>query len=822
MTSDPSSPSKAARAFVAWTVRNGRLLWAVALLLAIPATYRTVTLYAHLRSEVEELLPRESPSVRALDTLRARLPGLQFLGVVVEAKDPANLPGAERFLDDLAARVRAYPPSLAKDVRTGNGEERAFVEKHAPLYVATGDLKEILRRIEARRDYEVAKESGALMDEDAPPPSMDTSDIERKYDQELHGAKGDHLTSAELRATMLFVEAGDFTTGANESRALLERVKGDVASLDLANYGPGLRVGYASDVAINVEEMDALQEDLSVSSILVVVAVMGVIVAYYQWWKSVPVLIPPLLLATVYAFGIASLPPFNVRELNSNTAFLGSIIVGNGINVGLVLLARYREARLKGASVDEALVLGVWGARAGTLAAAAAASAAYASLMVTEFRGFRQFGTIGGIGMLTSWITAFVLVPPLAKWLDHDVPVPESKQRRHGAVMRWIVQLVESAGPGLVGLAGILAVVSLFEVSHFDTSRLEHDFNKLRRADTWEKGEGYWGRKMDALLGHYLTPTVILSDTPEDARVVEARVKESVAHGALEPFIARVVGADDVLPGAQSEKIALTTQIREDLTPKIRSLIPEDKRKVLDRLLASDDLAPITDADLPRTFTRGLREKDGTMGRTVLLYPRASDALWKADGIHAFVSAVRELATVSGRQGHVAGSIPLTGDILSSIGRDAPIASAVSFLGVVVVVLLVVRERKPSVFVLGSLVLGVLWLAGATMALGIKINFANFIAFPITFGIGVDYAVNVMARYVQDGERDVTGAVRSTGGAVALCSLTTIIGYSSLLLAKNRALSLFGLLAVLGEIACLSAALVILPATLVLLGRRRS
>ena len=70
------------------------------------------------------------------------------------------------------------------------------------------------------------------------------------------------------------------------------------------------------------------------------------------------------------------------------------------------------------------------------------------------------------------------------------------------------------------------------------------------------------------------------------------------------------------------------------------------------------------------------------------------------------------------------------------------------------------------------------------------INFANFIAFPITFGIGVDYAVNVIARYMQDGERDVTGAVRSTGGAVALCSMTTIIGYSSLLLAKNRALSL--------------------------------
>ena len=92
---------------------------------------------------------------------------------------------------------------------------------------------------------------------------------------------------------------------------------------------------------------------------------------------------------------------------------------------------------------------------------------------------------------------------------------------------------------------------------------------------------------------------------------------------------------------------------------------------------------------------------------------------------------------------------------------------------------------------------------------------------PITFGIGVDYAVNVMARYVQDGRRDINGAVRATGGAVALCSLTTILGYSSLLLARNQALFLFGSVAVMGEIACLTTAVVVLPAALVLSRRWR-
>ena len=105
------------------------------------------------------------------------------------------------------------------------------------------------------------------------------------------------------------------------------------------------------------------------------------------------------------------------------------------------------------------------------------------------------------------------------------------------------------------------------------------------------------------------------------------------------------------------------------------------------------------------------------------------------------------------------------------------------------------------------------------MTLHIKINFINFIAFPITFGIGVDYAVNVMARYLRDGKRDVGGAIRGTGGAVGLCSVTTILGYSSLLFAQNLGLFTFGLLAVLGELTCLSTAMVVLPAALQLTRR---
>jgi predicted RND superfamily exporter protein len=628
---------------------------------------------------------------------------------------------------------------------------------------------------------------------------------------------------------MLFIEVGDYDSGASKGRDLLGRVKADVAALGgLEKYAPGMRLGYASDIAINVEETEALETDLGVSSVVVVFAVMAVLLVFFKWWKSVLILFPPLLLATGYAFGLASLPPMNVTELNSNTAFLGSIIIGNGINVGLILLARYREERRRGLSVDEAITVAVYCASLGTLAAAAAAAVSYASLVVTEFRGFRQFGYIGGFGLVCSWLTAFVLMPPLMKWLDKG-PAPTGKES-HGPFDLFtsgVVKLVTKWPAAVVALATVVTLASAAILSTWTTSRLETNFSVLRRVDTWKDGEGYWGRKMDAALGRYLTPTVILTDSVEQARLIEDKVRASMKPGgALTEVLAQVRTIDDIVPAHQAEKMVEIEAIRELMTPKIRSLVPDDKREQLDKMIGDDSLKPFTSEEVPRVLLTGLREKDGTVGKSVLVFPKPSNLLWERAYIDSFVRTLRgfgkETAIPGQRPARLAGSIPMTSDILTSIDHDAPLATVVAFVGVVLTVLLVVRRATASSYVIGALVIGVLWLAGAMMALDIKINFCNFIAFPITLGIGVDYAVNVMVRFVQDGQEDVTGAVKSTGGAVTLCSSTTIIGYSSLLLAKNKALYLFGLLAVAGEVTCLVTAVIALPALLVILARRRA
>ncbi len=147
----------------------------------------------------------------------------------------------------------------------------------------------------------------------------------------------------------MIIEVGGFSTGASQAAALIRHLQDDVRALGGTDrYAPGMRIGLAGDVAISAEEMAALVQDLTLSSVVVVVAVLLALFVFYRWARSLPALFLPLALAAVYAFGLASLPPFRITELNSNTAFLGSIIIGNGINFGIIQLARYVEARRNG------------------------------------------------------------------------------------------------------------------------------------------------------------------------------------------------------------------------------------------------------------------------------------------------------------------------------------------------------------------------------------------------------------------------------------------------------------------------------------------
>jgi predicted RND superfamily exporter protein len=222
---------------------------------------------------------------------------------------------------------------------------------------------------------------------------------------------------------------------------------------------------------------------------------------------------------------------------------------------------------------------------------------------------------------------------------------------------------------------------------------------------------------------------------------------------------------------------------------------------------------PFSELDLPPMILGKFRENDGELGRIVLVDKRI-ESKDDSTALGKFVQIGRNIADSVERGAPVAGDLPISYDMFQAILQDGPKATFFAFLAVVFLVILLFRNIRTIGLVLIALSFGVIWLAGIILGLHLKINFLNFIALPITFGIGVDYGVNIFQRYREEGSGSILRVIRDTGGAVMLSSFTTSVGYSSLLIAGNQAFVSFGRLAVLGEMTCLAAAVFSLPAFL--------
>jgi predicted RND superfamily exporter protein len=800
--------------FVRFLLRHTRAILGVALALVIVAGVRTGLTYGNLRSDLEQLLPAHAPGVTALNEARQRLPGLRHLGVVVDTGGSDKAPAALRFIDDLERKARAYPAGLVAGLRSGVAEERRFVETHALQLMDPDDVRLLRESVDARRRWEIGRATGLslLTEDEDPAPEVPVQALVDKYRARAgHAATfpGDRFVSADGRTAVLVLQAGAHATSLAGDEALLDRVRDDIESLGFPSaYAAGMRVGFAGDIASRTEEARGLMMDLGISGLLVLALVGGVIAWFYRSLAAIPVLGLPAVAGTLYTFGLAALPPLSIRELNSNTAFLSSIVIGNGINSGIILLSRFREEAQRGGSRDLALVTAVRETWRPTLFAAAAAAGAYGSLLAADFRGFKQFGWIGALGMLVCWATTYVLVPPLVHVLTRQFRAPQPTPRP--SISARVASVVVERPGWVLGSAALLLALSLTAIVGRSSDWLETDFSRLRRADSFVDGERYWGKRMDATLRTYLTPVAILTGSPEAATRVARAVRELEQSHRAGDLIASVRTSEDVLPSTRHAALVEAQKLRQALTPTLLGALSEPDRLKVEQLVSDEALRPLTANDVPAALVAGLRDRSGHIDRNVLVFPKLGVGTWDAGRMAELTADLRHSAATDPGRTVVVGSLLLSSDIIEALRRDGPITISVSMAIVLAIALLAFRSFRLSLAAVFSLVCGVVLMLGVSAALGERLNFSNLIALPITFGIGADYSINVLKRLQADG--DVHKAVANTGGAVALCSAMTVIGFGSLLVAQNRALSSFGALAIAGELACLTTAVLIVSA----------
>ena len=791
------------RRYAAWLERRR---WAVvigsvgfAIVCAIAASRLEV------QADFSYLLPQDVRSVVDLRAIGKRARVLGTAMVVVEAADPAARRAAAALLRDKVARL-----PLVSEVTFDDRAKRDYGWQHRWLFAELADLERARAAIADKiADAKLAANPLYIGLDDAPaapgPSAADDLRARLKKAEADHAASGE-LVSRDGKVQMAIVRTAFSSGDVEKDRQLVAGLEQALA--ETRAVVPAADMGLAGDIIVSIEEHDSILNGMLIATVFTLVLVLGALAWFYRSALALGALSWSLALGTLATFAFTELA---IGHLNLATAFLSSIVIGNGINVGILVTARYLEELRAGADGVDALAAALAKTAAGTLAAALTASVAYGSLMITVFRGFRHFGVIGGVGILLCWVAAYTVLPAALAIARHRGLRP----RAEPPIGRWLARLLPRNLAVTAGVTIALIVgAGVVSARYLTDDPFESNFRNLRSSSAGIEKQNRWMHAVDEAFGQGIDAAFVIA-LPDHATAEALRARlRAVDAGkpARDKLFANLVTVTDLLPAEQPAKLAVLAQIRALLTGKDVDALDDADRAELAALTPPADLRALGIDDVPAALAWPFIEADGSRGKLILATAGPSFEVWDAHDTVRFSEAVRALDLPSAV--HLGGASFVFADVLEAVLSDGPRATLAAVLGAILVVLVVVGRNRHGFVTLVCGLGGSMLMLGASALLGLKINFLDFVALPITVGIGIEYAVNIATRERQEGPGRGRAALATTGGAVALCSYTTIVGYGSLLVSVNLGIRSFGLAAMLGELTCLAIAIVLALALL--------
>ncbi|MCA9582873.1 MAG: MMPL family transporter, partial [Myxococcales bacterium] len=379
-----------------------------------------------LNSDWTALLPKNTPSVRDLETVRARFGGMATLTVALHSKDQAAM---EKLGTHLAKEIERIGPPV-RHVGWTISPYQDFVAERRHMYLSLDSLRRIRDDLQSRIDYEKLSANPFYLDlEDDKPPTLEEivdtvkKETEGKSSEFEKYPNGFYIhPDGDLLA--IFVRTYLENDDVDGSVRLMDRVQGLIDAANPTTYASDMRVDLGGDIPEALEEQRAITQELVIATSITLALVLLVVFFYFGRGRSIPLLGLALVPPVAMTFAVAEV---TVDYLNTSTAFLGSIVVGNGVNPNIMWLARYFEERRSGKSPEGAVTAAHLATWAATLTASLAAAIAYASLTVTDFRGFRDFGIIGGVGMVLCWVGSIAFLPALVLVSERWKPMIFSK-----------------------------------------------------------------------------------------------------------------------------------------------------------------------------------------------------------------------------------------------------------------------------------------------------------------------------------------------------------------------------------------------------------
>jgi uncharacterized protein len=516
-------------------------------------------------------------------------------------------------------------------------------------------------------------------------------------------------------------------------------------------------------------------------------------------------------LAITTALAIAALGTFNVISV----AFI-PLFVGIGVDFGIQYTVRYRAERHASGDLEEAL------ARAGksmgpSLALAALATAAcFFSLVPTDYSGLAELGLIAGSGMIIAFFLSGTMLPALLKLMR-----PKGEQMEVGIARLALVDaFLYRRRRGILISAGVAAAIGLallpllkFDANplHLRSPRTESMATVLdlgKDPDTSpntidvlapspEAAEAL-ARRLSALpevdktltLASFIpdgqreklaliSDAALLMDTtlnPFDVKPPPSKAETMASIAATKNALRKAAGGAST-PGAQAAlRLSLLLERLETagdavLERTTAALVP-GLVTVLDQLRFALSAQPVDWAALPRDLQREWVSTNGRNRVQVLAKGDSNDDATLED----FTNAVRTVAP------EATGTPISTQESGRTIVNAFIGAGALSFLAMVALLAIFLRNLRHVILTLTPLLLIVLLTCATCVVLNLPLNFANIIVLPLLLGIGVAFNIYFVVAWRAGGHNFLQS---SLARAVILSAATTASGFGTLWLSNH-------------------------------------
>jgi hopanoid biosynthesis associated RND transporter like protein HpnN len=604
----------------------------------------------------------------------------------------------------------------------------------------------------------------------------------------------------DLRETRRVIEAlvkvdfGGLKPGAKPTAAIRDAVQ----TLGLGD----VRVRLTGPVPIFDEEFGTLTE----RAVPIAAATIGVIVLMlwlaFRSWQLVGGVLATVLtgLLITTALGLVMVEAFNIISV----AFV-ALFVGLGVDFGIQFGVRYRAERHQGLMLERAIVSAAHGIGPSLTLAAFAITAGFLGFLPTSYRGVAELGLIAGSGMMLTFLLTLTLLPALIKVLAPAQEAAEAGFRGLAALDALLLKRPWMfVGPAAVLGAAAIAVLPA----------LSFDFNLLNLRS----------RESESIS----TLLDLAHDPDRSPNAMDALTPTRAAAGALAerlralPEVAKVLTIDDFIPADQEAKLALIADaaLVLDLAlnpvatkpPPTETEIVESARATATALRKAAGTATTEAAEVARSLAGELETLSSTDTAT-----RGSMVARIISGLPTLLNNVRSLLAAEAvtletlppeiardfiaPSGEVRVRIYPKGDPTDNATLSRFVAAVTAVAPQAVGVPLTLEESGRTItgsfaeaglyslaaiavllaITLGSvrgvmLALAPLVLAGAlTLAtcvvIGLKLNYANIIALPLLFGIGVAFDIYFVMAW-RNGVRNLlqsplTRAVIFSAGATA-------------------------------------------------------